>query len=125
MSMSRELTYDRIATTQDTYEPVIHAELEDTGSYINAVISDDQSLIRVTHVLSNHTGDMKILLDSITRQLETKQVRFMVPLGAEFGSNLEAKLDGFEKTTEEVHDPDGGTMNVPVLVGEWDYERDS
>lgn len=121
--MARDLTYERIATTEDTGEPVIHAELSDTGSYVNAVISGDREVIRVTHVESFHKGDMALMLDSMTRQLATQDVRFMVPLGEAVGSDLAAKLDGFEQTTEVVQDPDGGTMEVEVLVGEWDYTR--
>lgn len=121
--MHRELTFEKIATTEDTGEPVIHAELPDTNSYLNVVIGEDQ-IIRVTHVESFHSGDMKIMLDEVTSQLESKHVRFMVPLGKELGSDLEDHIYGFEKITVSVEAPDGGTMQVEALDGEWDYERD-
>lgn len=115
---ARTLSFERIATTEDTAEPVVHAEFEDTGSYVNAVICDDRSVIRVTHVKSFLDGDMSRMLDAMTRQLDTTDVRFMVPLGPEFGSDLRDHLRDYTET-RETHDGPDGEVEVEVLRCEW------
>lgn len=123
-TVTRRLTFEQIAITEDTGDPVLRGELPDTSSYLNAVLSDDLSTIRVTHVFSNRDGDMSTMLDTMVRQLDTTDVRFMVPLGKEFGSDLEDHLHGYEKTTEEHAHPTRGTIEVEVLVGEWTPDTD-
>lgn len=119
----RKLEFTRISTTTDTNEPVVRAELVDTGSFMNVIIADDDDILRVAHVFSNREGDMRILLDETCRQLETKEVWFLSPLGKEFGSSLEDKLDGFESRTVEVESPEFPAKKIEVLAGEWDYNR--
>jgi len=113
---TRYLSFEQIATTEDTGDPVIRAEFEDTESYVNAVICNDRETIRVTHVKSFYDGDMSRILDAMTRQLDTTDVRFMIPLG----SDLRNHLHGYEKTTEKHVDPNGGIVEVEVLVGNWE-----
>lgn len=116
--MTRHLSFERIATTEDSGDPVLRAEFDDTNSYLTAVICNDRETVRVTQVWSERDGDMSRMLDAICRQLDTSDVRFMVPLG----EDLDAHLHGFERTTEDHHDPTGGTMEVEVLRGEWTPE---
>lgn len=121
---TRRLTFEQIATTEHHNEPVLRGEFPDTGSYVNAVLSDNRSTIRVTHTESYHDGDMSRILDAMVRQLDTHDVRFMVPLGETYGSDLESKLHGYEKTTETHPGPGGETAEVEVLVGEWTPDSD-
>lgn len=114
---TRKLSYDRIATTEDTGDPVIRAELEDTGSYVNVIVAGD-GIIRIANVESRYQGDMKTIVDDLVDQLETERIWFMNPL-TEFGSNLEQRLHGFEKKTVDIHSPGTDVDKIEVLEGEW------
>jgi hypothetical protein len=117
----RRLTFDRIGTTEDTGHPVVHAELPDTGSWMNIIVDGTDDMIRVTHVESAQRGDMKVLLDEIVDQLDETHVRFMTPLG----DALERRLHGFETIYESVSastpvDDD----EVEALDGHWHLNSD-
>lgn len=116
---TRKLSYDRIATTEDTGDPVIHAELEDTGSFVDAIVAGD-GIIRIAHVESRRQGDMKVIVDDMVEQLETSTIWFLNPLGEELGSNLEERLHGFEKKTVDIHSPGTDVDEIEVLEGEWE-----
>lgn len=130
--MARRLTFERIATTEDTGDPVIHATFSDVGSFANIVVDQEDELLRVTHVDSEVRGDMKRILDEVVEQIGWTRVRFMLPLDdmkAEGTQKLIDRLNGFEKMIEEVESPDGDTMKVDSYDGEWkieanDEERD-
>lgn len=116
--MGRDLSIRQLATTEDTGEPVIRAEFEDTGSRLDAILCDDRSLVRVWTVHSNRKGDMKLMLDEICHQLSTSNVHFLEPdLGP-----LEDRLKNAARHEETVTGPDGNELKSVYLAVEWDYE---
>ena len=118
----RRLRYEQIASTEDTGDPVIRAEFEDTGSHAEIIIDQQYNLLRVGFVESEADGDMRRILDDATQQLGITTLRFLNPL-TEYGSQIEDRLHGFEKEVEEFPHPDGGTIEIETLVGEWDPDR--
>ena len=120
----RRLRYEQIATTEDTGDPVIKAEFEDVGSHAEIIIDQQDKILRVANVDSRSQGDMRRILDDVTQQLGIYTLRFLNPL-TEYGSQIEDRLHGFEKDVEEFSHPDGGTVKIETLVGEWDPDRGS
>ena len=123
---SRRLSFEKIAETEDTGEPVIEARFEDTASFLNVILDQENEVLRVAHVQSNYQGDMKRMMDEIVSQIGWNDVRFLTPL-TEFGSPLEDRLEGFEKQTEELPDDAPAKehqQEIEVLVGTWEVDRD-
>lgn len=112
---TRKLTFERIATTENSGDPVIEARLEDTGSFAIVIVTDEEFL-RVANVESNRKGDMKILIDEVTEQLDRRRIWFLNPLGG----GLEERLEGFERTTKPIDDPDAPQPVQEVLEGVWE-----
>lgn len=112
--MARKLSFERIGTTEDTDDPVIRATLEDTGSFLDAIIPDGGEEIRVWFVQSNHQGDMKIMLDEIVAQLDETHVLFLSPLT----DRIDERLHGFERRTHEIVLPEGTVEEQEILEGE-------
>lgn len=125
--MTRRLTFDRLATTEDSADPVIHAELPDTASYANIIYcgSLDPAELRVAHVASRRQGDMAVILDEVVEQTGVTLVRFLTPLDElkdDGATNLMDRLDGFTEATETVTH-DGDELEVESYVGEWRLDR--
>lgn len=124
--MNRKLTFDRIGTTEDTGDPVIRAEFEDTESYLDAIIVQDEELIRVWMVESNIKGDMKKMMDEITSQLDIYDVHFLEPeafelLGKE--ADIKQAVNGFERKEKLIDKPDKpGKIKSVYLEGRWNNE---
>lgn len=121
--MSRKLTYEKIATTEDTDDPVINAKLEDTGSWMNIIVDSEDEIIRVAHVVSKRKGDMSTILDDVVQQLELDHVQFVHPLddmlGREPGERLLDKLHGFEERTLDISDHERPVDQIDVYEGTW------
>lgn len=115
----RRLRYEQIATTEDTGDPVVKAEFGDVGSHVKFIIDQQEGILRVANVDSRNKGDMRRILDETTQQLDIYTLRFLNPL-TEYGSTIEDRLHGFEKEVEELPHPDGGTVKIETLVGEWE-----
>lgn len=125
--MTRRLTFDRLATTEDSTDPVIHAELPDTESYANIIYcgSLDPAELRVAHVASRRQGDMAVILDEVVEQTGVTLVRFLTPLDGlkdEGATKLMDRLDGFTEAVETVTH-DGDELEVESYVGEWRPDR--
>lgn len=117
--MTRSLTFDRIGTTRDSDEPVLRAEFEDTGSFVEFIVHGEEPIVRVWLVESRVKGDMKLILDEVCRQLETTRVDFLEP---DIGT-VEEHVTNYQKVTEEVPHPDRpGTVKSTRLECTWQYE---
>lgn len=121
---TRRLTFEQIDTTEDTGDPVIQADLPDTGSWL-IVIPDpfpDPECLRVQQVDSKRRGDMKTMLDEIVTQLGQTTLRFMNPLDelkSGDAPRLKDRLYGFESDRETFEKPSGEEITVETYVGEW------
>lgn len=113
---NRQLTFKRIATTEDTGDPVIQAEFTDVGSHMKVIIDTADEILRVAFVKSEAKGDMSRILDEIVRQVGWTHVMFLTPLN----DQLEAKLDGFTEGTEYIERMDDV---LTYLEGEWTVGR--
>jgi len=117
----RHLTFERIARTEDTNDAVIEAKFQDSGSFIHAIIVDDESdesVIRVWLVESRRKGDMKLMLDEMCRQLETNRVDFLEP---DVG-DIENHVQNAERVEEIVDTPGGDKMKSVFLKTHWEYD---
>lgn len=120
--MSRKLVFDRIATTEDTNDPVIKARFPDVGSYMDFIYLQNEGIIRVWIVESHVKGDMRRMMDEVTSQLNVYDVDFLQPEVSEeqYGMNIKEVLDGFEKHEEIVTDSrTGERLKSTYLRGEW------
>lgn len=120
--MTRKLTFDRIATTEDSNDPVVRAELTDTESFGYFIIPTDLDRIHVYLIESQVRGDMKLILDEVVEQLNTNELWFLWPLDdakPDRVTKLEDRLHGFEEIVKEVHFPDKGEVKMNAYVGEW------
>lgn len=97
---SRRLSFDRIATTEDTDDPVIRAELPDTGSWMTVILETEPETIRVAYVESKARGDMAWMLDEVVRQMGWNDVLFLSPLN----DQLVDRLHGFSEETEYIEE---------------------
>lgn len=150
----RRLSFEQIAQTQDTGDPVIRGALEDTGSWVTFTPDPypDPEVIRIQHVESKHRGDMATMLDEIVTQLDQQTVRFMNPLDdleesfdtshpnslrptpgmvsgdasapGQENESLLDRLHGFEPDVERFTHK-GEEIEIESYVGEWDPDRDA
>lgn len=124
--MKRTLSFDRIATTEESEDPVIKAVFPDSGSFMVFNVDRDSHLIRITHVKSEIEGDMKKMIDEITEQIGIYHIRFMNPVDhLTPGKRLLDVLDGFEKIVVDMRDLDSPLDEIDAYDGIWRSERGS
>lgn len=115
--MSRELTFEQLATTEDTGELVLRAEFPDVGSMCDVILVEGDAL-HVWLVESNVKGDMKRMIDEIVRQTGRQEVVFLSPLDF---SNIRERVYDYEEVTETL--PNGKKQKR--LVTTWELDDDT
>lgn len=130
--MPRRLTFEVLATTEDTDDPVLRAEFQDTGSFMDVILPGDHDRIHVWLVESNRTGDMALMLDELVAQLDRNHIWFLTPLDEykkDREDTLMARLTNFEAFYHEFHDPTAdepdATYEMLVYRGDWDLDYES
>lgn len=114
---TRNIEIEKVAETEITAHSVFHAEFDDTGSWLRFIPDSERDVLRITHVESRLKGDMSTIIDHIVPQVETNNVRFMIPLDGP----LSDKLNDFELVEETLPGPDGDNT-VECLAGVWETE---
>jgi len=138
--MTRKVSGDIIAVTEDTQDPVLRVTIGDSKGYI--IVATESDCLNIWYIQSEQKGDMKKMLDYVVKKTGLDWLQFIHPMGDEekevlqtliedisrergievdktlHDRNIEEALDGFQRVEEEF---DGN--EVELLVGFWEVDR--
>lgn len=139
--MTEKITYQCIAATEDTGDPVFYVAKGD--SHMEVILDTADKCINVWYVTSEKKGDMKAMLDHLVKQVPTNKIRFIAPLREKEKQVLNKAINGLNmphvtmkedpEHARDIHEAVDGFEEVELdsdgekcraLVGEWWVEHD-